>query len=510
MEDKMKGIKLVGIWLILLIMNISCTTSCDPPPPGPTAPIQEYGSVAISSIPSDAYIYLDGKNMLVKTPDTLSSVSIGSHEVKLTMFNYLDWIDTVNVTKNATTTVTATLIPKTGTIIINSNPKGAAIWLDGNNTGNLTPDTLINTPVGWHSIKLTLYNYYDYNTSVNLVEGQAAAVDAKLNPKCPGEIIGNLSLPPEIKIIGLNPGDYTVHGIANNIDASKIRVVIWVLTNNWYVQPYVASPYTTICGDGSWSSYTHTWKRIVVLLVDSTYVPGSVRYDHPAFEKGVLAWDQYPAPRPDLPLQFSGYQWGIKVSEDPFDPGPNYWSDSPDNIWVDGQGLHLKIIYQNGHWTTSELYLLQSLGYGEYIIQLASRVDSLDSRVVFSPFVYEKPGREIDIEFSRALVPSPNNAQYVIQPYTNSGNIVYFFMPSVKYSTHRFIWQSSSVEFMSWKGLEETPSPDSIIYSWTYTGADIPPPGGERMRFNLWLFGGNPPLSGIGDEVIVKSFKHKQ
>ena len=499
MEEKMKRINIAVLLIILMTIILFC--GCKKKNPVDSGPA--YGNIAIFSTPSDALIYLDDKITSFYTPDTLSNINVGPHVIKLHMLYYLDWIDTVKVIKNSTITVNAILIPKTGTVIINSYPRGAAIWLDHNNTGNLTPDTLINIPIGWHSIILTLYNYNDYYTSVTVVEGQVATVDAKLNPKCPGEIIGSLSLPPEIKIVGLSPGASTVHGMANNIDASKTRVVMWALTNNWYVQPYTDSPYTTICGDGSWSNYTHSWKRIVVLLVDSRYIPGSVRYDYPAFETGVLAWDQYPPPRPDLPLQFSGYSWGIKVSEDPFDPGPNYWSDNPDNIWIDGQGLHLKITYQNGHWTTSEIYLLQSLGYGEYMVHLVSRVDSLDGRVVFAPFVYETTSREIDIEFSRALMPTPNNAQYVVQPYTHAGNMTRFIMPPVQYSTHRFIWRADRIEFMSWKGLEESPSPDSIINSWIYTGDDIPPPGGERMRFNLWLYGGNPPLSGIGDEIIV-------
>lgn len=42
---------------------------------------------------------------------------------------------------------------------------------------------------------------------------------------------------------------------------------------------------------------------------------------------------------------------------------------------------------------------------------------------------------------------------------------------------------------------------------WTYSGPDIPPPGGEVMRFNLWLFGGNAPASGRGDHVVVTDFR---
>jgi hypothetical protein len=45
-----------------------------------------------------------------------------------------------------------------------------------------------------------------------------------------------------------------------------------------------------------------------------------------------------------------------------------------------------------------------------------------------------------------------------------------------------------------------------VIHEWDYRGPDIPPPGGERMRFNLWLFRGSAPDSGQGDAVVVDSF----
>jgi hypothetical protein len=323
---------------------------------------------------------------------------------------------------------------------------------------------------------------------------------------CPGAIVGNPASKPTISITGLQPGGTVVRGTAANLDARKHRVVLWALTNYWYVQPLINSPFTPVCTDGTWQNSTHSWKRMVAVLVDSTYVPGAARFDHPGLERGVLAWTQVPPARPDIPLLFSGRSWGIKVAEDPFDPGSNPFSDSPLNVRVDDDGLHLGIIFQNGRWTSSEVHLLESLGYGEYTVQLASRVDSLDARAVFGMFLYESLTREIDIEFSRALA-APNNAQYVAQPYTRVGNRVTFRMSSDPKSTHRIVWRSGRVEILSWAGWEPyPPAADKVISSWTYTGPDVPPPGGERFRFNLWLVS-RPPAR--GDEVIIRSFVYR-
>jgi hypothetical protein len=175
---------------------------------------------------------------------------------------------------------------------------------------------------------------------------------------------------------------------------------------------------------------------------------------------------------------------------------------------VDGEGLHLGIVKRDSNWYCSEVVLDRSLGYGVYAYQLASRVDSLDYQAVASGFLYESLTRELDIEFSPVLA-NPHNAQYVVQPFSHPGNLVRFEMPPVGQSTHRIVWSSDSVRCDSWRGHGNEPQEDSLIFSWTYTGSDIPPPGGERMRFNLWLFEGHPPTSGFSDYLIVQRFSFR-
>jgi len=341
---------------------------------------------------------------------------------------------------------------------------------------------------------------------------------------CHGGFVGDPEAPPAIEILEAGPG--RIAGRANNIDTGQMRVVLWALTNHWYVQPTVAQPHTFICRDGTWQNNTNRWFRMVALLVDpEIYNPApGTRFDHPAFESGVLAWVQVPLPRAALPLEFSGYLWGVKVAECPFDPGPNRFSESEENVWKDEEGqLHLKIHLEENppscdpsrhRWTASEVYLLEPLGYGEYIFQLASRVDALDRRAVFSPFIYHHPPPvgEFDTEFSRGIgIPAPNNAQYVVQPWSVQGNRFFFVMPTEETSTHRVVWSAEALEFLSWKGLSTyPPDPNDVIAEWTYTNQlYIPVPGRARVRINLWLENGQPPMSGIGDEVIITSFTYQ-
>jgi hypothetical protein len=65
---------------------------------------------------------------------------------------------------------------------------------------------------------------------------------------------------------------------------------------------------------------------------------------------------------------------------------------------------------------------------------------------------------------------------------------------------------SSSVAFSWHAGSVGFTSSNAPPGSWTYSGADVPVPGGEHARMNLWLFGGAAPTDGKPVEVIVRSF----
>ena len=202
-------------------------------------------------------------------------------------------------------------------------------------------------------------------------------------------------------------------------------------------------------------------------------------------------------------LEFSGYTWAVKSSTGLVGPGPNYFSDSADNAWVDGRGrLHLKLTHSNRRWYSAEVINTQSLGFGRYEFELDSTVDRLDPNVVLGLFTYsDDPAyhhREIDIELSRFGDASDRtNGQDVVQPYQRAGNLRRITLPAVPSSTNSFDWQPNAVTFAS---SSAAPS------AWTYAGPDVPQPGSEQVHMNLWLFRGAPPQNGTTVEVVVKRF----
>jgi hypothetical protein len=321
------------------------------------------------------------------------------------------------------------------------------------------------------------------------VSSDATKGKTEISVRLKGSAAGvNTSL-PTVTLNAPAAGATHLSGHAYNVDPATTKAVIYVFTNQWYVQPFVDAPFTNISANGSWTSFTHSWDSIAILLVDpANYTPVATETTDPTLDPGVIASTEYPA------LNFSGRTWGIKVTgNSQFGPGPNYWSNNSSVVKTAPDGLHLKISRIDNLWRCGEVYLLQSLGYGTYTVQVSSRLDQLDQNTVAAPlFIYAAAAadQELDNEYSGAggLIPNPYNAQFVVQPFTVPGNIVQYVQPSSAQFTSQMEWRADHVTFTSWNGWASVPASGDIINQWTYTGSDIPPPGQERVHINLWLF----------------------
>lgn len=111
-------------YLALLILPViffaaSCTDSTT------NTPVAETGSIVARSIPVGAAIYLDGVDQKKVTPDTLKSLSVGSHSITLKLNGYNDSTFTVNVVAN-TTVNTLEIVLNTNTQVVTFGP--VQIW----------------------------------------------------------------------------------------------------------------------------------------------------------------------------------------------------------------------------------------------------------------------------------------------------------------------------------------------------------------------------------------------
>jgi hypothetical protein len=314
-------------------------------------------------------------------------------------------------------------------------------------------------------------------------------------------------------------------GLVLNADPATTRVAVFIYVPGygWVTKPTCAQPLTAIASDGSWTTDITTGgtdnlaTRVAAFLVGTNYnqpcVQGLSFLPTNVFAQALasaVTTRSYPGPRW---LSFSGYGWWVKSSAGLVGPGPNYFSDSTDNVWVDAQGqLHLRITYRSNQWQCAEVVSARTFGYGQYRFEINSQVDFLDPNVVLGAFTWsEDPAyahREMDIECSRWGHSSDfNNAQYVVQP-PYLGRFLRYSVPVVPTnSTHLFTWVSNAISFQSQTGMysPELAAPN-IITNWTLT-ATVPQTGDENVRVNLWLINGNPPGNHQEVEIILKSFQ---
>lgn len=199
-------------------------------------------------------------------------------------------------------------------------------------------------------------------------------------------------------------------------------------------------------------------------------------------------------------LEFSGYTWNVKNGN--FGPGPNWWTDANSDVYTDANGaVHLPIVNKNGTWYSSEIYLPNSLGYGTYRFETASRVDSIDPNMVLGLFLYQDDTHELDIEYSRWGWAAGPNLGYTVQPYTIKGN-------NVQYNVT--LQDSPVIDEINWQAdriIFQTSQNGVVLKEWTYTGANNFVPGGERVHLNFWLMSGLAPMDGKNTEVVINKFE---
>jgi hypothetical protein len=300
----------------------------------------------------------------------------------------------------------------------------------------------------------------------------------------------------EGRVVGARPGQ---------------RIVLYARSGGWWVQPLANEPFTTIESDATWRNSIHLGTEYAALLVEADYAPpartdelpvpgGSVRVV--ATAKGAGTVD-----RTVRKLNFSGYEW--QVRQVPSDRGGANDYD-PANAWTDADGaLHLRIAGHPGQWTSAEVFLTRSLGYGTYSFVVRD-VSHLEPAAAFGMFTWDDLGveqnhREMGIEISKWGDPASKNAQYVIQPYYVPANVVRFTAPAGRL-THSFRWESGRVSFKTVLGALGGAAPRPIAQHDLTSG--VPTPGGESIRINLYVFGyAAIPLKN-GAEVVIEKFEY--
>jgi len=140
------------------------------------------GRIILNSEPPGALIYAKGLSTGNVTPDTLYNLQRGDYNYTLKLDLYEDHNVNISLDKDEAVTrnIQMVIAGTAGKIYITSNPAGATIVLDGEQTSLVTPDTLSPLSPGQHSILLSLENYRDTTIVSNVVSGDVTNEDVEL------------------------------------------------------------------------------------------------------------------------------------------------------------------------------------------------------------------------------------------------------------------------------------------------------------------------------------------
>jgi len=144
------------------------------PPPQPSSPpaksiieaniTVDVDSIIVLSKPTGAAMYLDDAYK-ANSPLFLTDIAVGHHHIKLTYPGYEDYETNVEIKR----AVKADITIISETLKITSVPSGAAINIDSVYKGN-TPTVITNTAHGFHLVRISYPNYYDYVNTIEIAE----------------------------------------------------------------------------------------------------------------------------------------------------------------------------------------------------------------------------------------------------------------------------------------------------------------------------------------------------
>ena len=134
----------------------------------PAAPA--LGGLVINSMPQGVQVQVDGK-VAGLTPASLANLSPGPHMVVLSKPGYVVESRSVQVRAGLQAALAVSLNQLAATAAIASDPPGAAIIIDGRDTGKITPARLV-VDKGNHSLTLRKAGFIDTSASLTLNSGE--------------------------------------------------------------------------------------------------------------------------------------------------------------------------------------------------------------------------------------------------------------------------------------------------------------------------------------------------
>ena len=141
--------------------------------PAVSAPVAIPGQLTINSTPEGAAVHVDGRtDPSWVTPFNLPGLSPGQHTVMVARAGYTPETRTIDVASGSKSFLVVQLAQLTATATVSSEPAGAQIFIDGKDTGKVTPAQISVDKPGSHTFLVRKQGYLEETSSANLQPGQ--------------------------------------------------------------------------------------------------------------------------------------------------------------------------------------------------------------------------------------------------------------------------------------------------------------------------------------------------
>ena len=146
----------------------------------PVAPVS--GQLSIDSTPQGAQVQIDGRTDAAwVTPFALAGIAPGRHIVSIAKSGYSPESKPVDVASGNKSFIVLHLSQLLGTIVVHSDPPGAAVFVDGKDTGHVTPMQM-SVERGNHILLVRKQGYLDETISASAPAGQTFRFSPALRP----------------------------------------------------------------------------------------------------------------------------------------------------------------------------------------------------------------------------------------------------------------------------------------------------------------------------------------
>ncbi len=142
------------------------------------APVPVLGNLYIQSNPEGATIEIDGQGGAV-TPRTYPNLPTGTRTVRISKPGYEPVTRTVQIEAGQTASLNVALTELRATVVIGSDPEGAAITINGEKTGKTTPAT-VSLLKGKYNIAFQKQGFLPSENTIDVVGGQNYKVSPRL------------------------------------------------------------------------------------------------------------------------------------------------------------------------------------------------------------------------------------------------------------------------------------------------------------------------------------------